>query len=329
LALEPVVRALDDPAREEGALLALDGLPVSPAAATIRGYCQAATVRALRYQRLGRSATATGPPGEDRWLLLGEALREQALANGRRALHALGLLAGRDALMVAIENLEARDPAQRATALESLEAVDRRWREYVRPLLPLWDLPESNSADGAGGAGPGLWDELLSDPDGWVRACAALAAGRAPEDAGLRRQLQRLAESDQDPIVRETAGRAAGPPGEAAMDTLATLSTMERILFLRRVPLFADLSPADLKQVAAATGERLHADGDIIAQEGDPGEELYIITSGAVRVRAKWRSSARSRAWHRSWPRERCACSRWNGPPLKRFCENARRRPWQ
>jgi CRP-like cAMP-binding protein len=52
------------------------------------------------------------------------------------------------------------------------------------------------------------------------------------------------------------------------------------------VPLFADLSPADLKQVAAATGERLHADGDIIAQEGDPGEELYIITSGAVRVLA-------------------------------------------
>jgi signal-transduction protein with cAMP-binding, CBS, and nucleotidyltransferase domain len=119
-----------------------------------------------------------------------------------------------------------------------------------------------------------------------VRACAAQDARCAPDDASLRRQLQRLAESDPDPIVRGTAGRAAGAPGDAAMHTLATLSTMERILFLRRVPLFADLSPADLKQVAAAIGERLHTDGDVIAQEGDPGEELYIITSGAVRVLA-------------------------------------------
>jgi len=68
------------------------------------------------------------------------------------------------------------------------------------------------------------------------------------------------------------------------MDTLATLSLMERILFLRRVPLFADLAPADLKQVAAIAREAFYADGEWLAAQGDPGDEMYIIVSGEVRV---------------------------------------------
>lgn len=70
------------------------------------------------------------------------------------------------------------------------------------------------------------------------------------------------------------------------METLSTLSLMERILFLRRVPLFADLGPADLKQVAAIAAERLYPDGEVIAQQNEPGDEMYIIVSGEVRVMA-------------------------------------------
>ena len=70
------------------------------------------------------------------------------------------------------------------------------------------------------------------------------------------------------------------------MDTLPTLSMMERILFLRRVPLFAELSPADLKQVAAIASEQLYPDGEMFAHEAEPGEEMFIIVSGEVRVLA-------------------------------------------
>ena len=68
------------------------------------------------------------------------------------------------------------------------------------------------------------------------------------------------------------------------MQTLHTLSLMERILFLRRVPLFANLPPAELKQVAAIADEHLFVDGEVIAQQDEPGDELYIIVSGEVRV---------------------------------------------
>ena len=68
------------------------------------------------------------------------------------------------------------------------------------------------------------------------------------------------------------------------MDSLSTLSLMDRILFLKRVPMFAALSPADLKQVAAIAAEEIFPDGEVIVEEGDPGDAMFVIVSGEVRV---------------------------------------------
>ena len=68
------------------------------------------------------------------------------------------------------------------------------------------------------------------------------------------------------------------------MENLATLSLMERILFFKRVPLFENLSPADLKQVAAIAQEESFSDGVTIIREGDAGDVMFIIVSGEVRV---------------------------------------------
>ena len=68
------------------------------------------------------------------------------------------------------------------------------------------------------------------------------------------------------------------------MDTLATLSLMDRILFFKRVNLLENLSPVDLKQVALIAEEEVYADGEVIAQQGELGDVLFVIVSGEVRV---------------------------------------------
>ena len=68
------------------------------------------------------------------------------------------------------------------------------------------------------------------------------------------------------------------------MKTLQTVSMLERVLFLREVPLFADLSPSDLKQIADVADENLYSDGSIICREGDEGHEMFIIVSGNIRI---------------------------------------------
>jgi CRP-like cAMP-binding protein len=99
--------------------------------------------------------------------------------------------------------------------------------------------------------------ELLNDDDAWLRDCAALVQVAPPT------------------------------PGGNNMRTLPTLSLMERVLFLRRAPLFAGLAPIDVKHIAALADERLFQDAELIARQGDPGDEMFIIVSGEVAVRER------------------------------------------
>lgn len=67
-------------------------------------------------------------------------------------------------------------------------------------------------------------------------------------------------------------------------DTDRTLGEIDRMLFLRRVPLFAELAPEDLQRLAATATERVYAAGEALVVEGDVGDELFVIVEGRVRV---------------------------------------------
>lgn len=53
---------------------------------------------------------------------------------------------------------------------------------------------------------------------------------------------------------------------------------------LRRVPLFAHLSDAELGRVAEATRQRSYPKNSVILFEDDPGDALYIVAGGQVKV---------------------------------------------
>lgn len=57
-----------------------------------------------------------------------------------------------------------------------------------------------------------------------------------------------------------------------------------RLDLLRRVGLFSDCSKKELKKVASlATPVEAHA-GEVLAREGKPGSELFVIAAGSARV---------------------------------------------
>lgn len=53
---------------------------------------------------------------------------------------------------------------------------------------------------------------------------------------------------------------------------------------LRHIPLFAQLEPEDLAQVASMTQERSYERGDLIVLEGDLGGALHYVHSGLVKI---------------------------------------------
>jgi CRP/FNR family transcriptional regulator len=270
-ALKAVVKALDTPAFESGALQALENLPVRVVQADLRQYVTGKVDRALADQQLGQALpeNGEGPTG-----LLADSLKRRGQNQGFLALRTFGLLGDNRAVTLAMEGLQSNDAAQSAYALESLEAL--QGSGIIRPLLRLWE-----GAEPIPPASEMVVLHVLDDSDAWLRACAAFAA-RDSTNPEIAARLSRLAQSDPDELVRLTAASAL--TGDKSMETLPTLTTMERILFLRKVALFKGLPPLDLKQVAAIGMERLYLDGEAIVHQGDLGDELFIIISGQVRV---------------------------------------------
>jgi len=54
--------------------------------------------------------------------------------------------------------------------------------------------------------------------------------------------------------------------------------------FLRSTPYFADLSPAELEAIGRVTFEKSFKRHQVIVLEGEPGEALYFVLSGVVKV---------------------------------------------
>ena len=208
--------------------------------------------------------------------LLADSFRGRARHDCLKVLRALSLLNDHETITVAMDNLQSREPNQRANALETLETIHDAG--LIRPLLDIWEPLETIQTNGHIKE---ILEDTLKHEDNWLRACAAFALSSElmPNANDL---LSQIAQTDVDPFVRKIAENKL-KDGEP-MDRIVTLPVMERILLLRRVPLLTDLSPADLKRVAAIATEQHYVDGEIIFEQDEPGDEMYVVVSGEVRV---------------------------------------------
>ena len=62
------------------------------------------------------------------------------------------------------------------------------------------------------------------------------------------------------------------------------LSKNEKVHLLKRIPLFAKCSTAELVEVAISADEREAAEGDRLTEEGRRGREFFVLVEGGVAV---------------------------------------------
>lgn len=273
-AVEPVLSTLQSPASESGALLALRSLPIGEHVDQLGHYAEERRSQAVRYLDLW-DGLRSAPKMDERMELLCNSVRDAAERQARLAIEAMGILNDLPSALLGLDNLQSGDREQRANALEIIE--DLGARGFTTPLLRIWG---DSAADGEPKLEPLTYlEQTLHDVDAWIRACGVLVAVRHP---GLAPRLKEMVNFDPDAFVRQTAELAIN--GGPEMESLPTISIMERILLLRRVPLFADLPPAELKQIAAIASELVFESEDVIVEQGEPGDEMYIIAQGQVQV---------------------------------------------
>jgi HEAT repeat protein len=186
---------------------------------------------------------------------------------------------------IVIRRVEAHLASQAADkrdlARELLELqVDAPILAAIEPLLA-WQPPAAGQADLAG-----LLDAPRSQLSTWVRACALYVAGMREYSDLFERVHQAC--SDSDAIVREVAHWAAARLGSTEdaepAPAHAGLLTVEKVQILKAVPIFVDTADELLAEVASYCTEVELAGDFRIFDKGDPGDSMYIVVSGSVRV---------------------------------------------
>lgn len=94
--------------------------------------------------------------------------------------------------------------------------------------------------------------------------------------------LSRAGESPDRWLKLAVTGNLSVPDGESPPE----VHTMETMLALRRVPLFAHLSLEQLEAIGRFMNQAQYLAGEVVVREGEPGEELYVMLEGeAVAVK--------------------------------------------
>ncbi len=222
-----------------------------------------------------RGQVASLPSGAGAVALLSEELRHQLRRGEERLLKILGLIGNPRAMEDVRKAIQSTDPQARAAALEALETLGDK--TLARGVVALLEREPESSAPI-----PVLAD-ILEAGSRWSRTLAV----RTVQELGLKELLPSLIglRSDPQELVREAAIQALVRFGEVKpMNTLQTVSTLDRVLLLREVPIFSDLAPEDLEQVAEIADEQWFPGGAEICHEGEEGNMMYIIVDGSVRV---------------------------------------------
>lgn len=154
------------------------------------------------------------------------------------------LRARADALEV-LSNLGDREAAK----LLVLLLEDDNWSERINQLPPSVKLPE-NLAD--------VLEWLRQGTDPWFKLVNShLAVSLPTTNTGIIRLKNRQTKE---------------------------LQFMERLLVLRKVPLFAQMSLDQLDAINQLLKELQYIKGEVLINEGDLGDELYILVEGSVRI---------------------------------------------
>jgi HEAT repeat protein len=210
------------------------------------------------------------PPAtvNDPWAALSTALvdsNRRALDISLAVLDALGY---RRTLKAMRGILSGGDLRSRANAVETIASIGHR--RFVQPLLPMLEMgiDQSTVRRGTGDAidREAMITAALDDPNPWIRTGAILCARRLPNTP------------ETHPVAEDAIAviNASSPTREPIMN---------RLLFLKSVPLFEGLSLDDLLSVDAALGQEEYLSGETIVRQGEAGTTLFLLAKGNASVR--------------------------------------------
>lgn len=202
-------------------------------------------------------------------LLVGE-LAHRGTQELHQILALLGLEVGSDLVDVVRMNLESGMGRLRASAIELIDnVVDQSMSCAIIPLLE------------------GVSETSLQRVDERFQR-AYLEAKREP----TRTALERGDPYVQAFVLHEVCDGASAPVVELSEEVKVVLPLIEKILFLKSAPIFAELSGDELHRIAEIADEISCDEGSLVVRQDDPGDAMYLVLHGEVSIRVAGKEMA-------------------------------------
>lgn len=251
--------------------------------------------------------------------LLQEALRETLDQDRERVLYLLSFLCDRRAVLQARDNLAHPSAEKQAYAREVIDLLaPQAVKGMIVPLLS--DQPETQKLHQVRGIFPqpqrDRWQrlqEIVAGPSArhgaWPQACALYAVGSlgrneladtivaalsAPDLLVREMAIWALARLDRaayrsqiGAMIRDPSPRVARFAGQWSTEghqEESMLSTVEKVLALKKVDVFDETPDETLAAVAGLLEEVAWSAGEIVFEKGDLGDCMYLVYEGEVRV---------------------------------------------
>ena len=192
------------------------------------------------------------------------------------------------------------DTGQRANAIELLN--DIMDRQLFNAMLPLLESPTSAMAltEGKKKAiipkfdpeGKQVFSNLLSSED-WVDVIMGLSLTQEMpsliEGNGMLKKLENsinknISKEIQMILMKNNKPSSDPQSKDSQMIRATGISLGEKILLLKEIEIFSDLSPAELAAIATVTKELNYPGDQTVIKQNDVGETVFLVVDGEVEV---------------------------------------------
>ncbi len=291
-----LLQRMDDPsdAVRLAVLEALVGLGLEPVSDETRRLLETQLERELEYADWLSAIARDCPDPELAYLRqVGDNRVERARD---RILLLLALLYDREALNSVIANIASLSEERRSYALEVLDVtLPGTVKSHIWPLVDADAARQALLTEPTAGSPTAAQERVQvvfagngrSDP--WLHITAIWAIGRLQSSTPAIEVALGDYNQSTDPVMRETAMQTLSKLGAARLiepipGEMPMLSTIEKVILLKDVELFAEMPDELLAEVASLLTEIELVAGQSIFAKGDSGDSLYIIVDGDVRV---------------------------------------------
>lgn len=220
-------------------------------------------------------------------------------------LRVLGVMEFPDRMRIILKAIQSGDRRDMDNAIEVLEtSLHSDIRGILIPLLEERPLEEKLSVGrkklqmdtGLSGTPEQVLLHLARDDDAVTQALALYAAAGLSLREELKAAIAERIDAESQ-IVREAVLWAIGKhKGQSATEfyPAGSPNLIERILSVRKIPLFVNLRIRELSAIASAADARRCGKNEVVVREGDPGDALYLVVEGELTVVKEMRTG---RGW--------------------------------